>query len=276
MKIVKVKRRPINYKDYVRRSALESDATQTISGDSIIIDEDTDQVLVIYKILEDAEYHNKVFESLKKVKYFESQRSSGLMSRSRIFGYSPRNRMKTTDQACRVASLAKDQPAIHKLICDYARRIDDYYKANDDDKYKHHKELTEKVLEDYVIDGTLFTSGIVNYNNPLKYHFDAGNFQKVSSAMIAFKQNVRGGRLALPEYNVKLEIEDRSVTLFDGQEALHGVTPIKELGNDAYRYTVVFYSLVGMWQCLPLDEEIADARNARWKAELKKYDRKFS
>jgi hypothetical protein len=62
--------------------------------------------------------------------------------------------------------------------------------------------------------------------------------------------------------------------MFDGQELLHGVTPIKQLSEHARRYTIVFYSLVGMWSCLPLDEELADARNARWESELKKYERK--
>lgn len=276
MKIIYVKKQPINHREYVKRSAEESDAEILVTGDAVLVDEDTKEVLVIYKVLGKSELHTKVFEALKKIKYYESKRSSGLIARSRIFGFTPRNRMKTSDQTCRVASLAKEDVKTHKLICDYAQEINNIYSDNNPETYKKHKDLTEKVLKDYVIPNTLFTSGIINYNNPLKYHFDAGNFKNVSSAMIAFKEDTGGGHLSLPEYNVKLAIEDTSISLFDGQNILHGVTPIKKYSDNSFRFTIVFYSLVGMWQCLPLDKEIADARASRWQAELKKYEKKFA
>lgn len=263
-----------DHRKFVKRSAVESDCKQLITGDTVLVDKDTKEVLVIYKLLGETELHKQVFDSLKKIKYYESMRASGLKSRSRIFGFTPRLRLKLSDQTCRVASLAKDDPKVHKYICDYARYINSVYDENNPKLYEQHKELTEKVLKDYVIPETLFTSGIINYNNPLKYHFDSGNFKNVNSAMIAFKQNTGGGHLCLPEYDVKLAIENTSVSLFDGQNLLHGVTPIKEAAEDSYRFTIVFYSLVGMWQCLPLSEEIADARKSRWLSELKKWERK--
>jgi hypothetical protein len=274
MKTVYVEKKPINHRDYVKRSAEESDSNNLIEGDTVLVDKDTKDIVVIYKVLGQSEEHKQVFQALRDIKYYESKRTSGLMSRSRIFGYSPRNKIRIGAETCKVASLAKEDPTTHAKICRYAKVINDIYSENKPDLYARHKEMTERVLNDYVIPETLFTSGIVNYNNPLKYHFDAGNFSKVCSAMIAFKQNTGGGHLVLPEYDVKLAIEDTSITLFDGQNALHGVTPIQKFGDDSYRFTMVFYSLVQMWKCLPLDEEIAEARASRWQSELKKYERK--
>lgn len=277
MKIIRLHRRKLNLKDFIKRSALESDASQLIDYDCVVVDADTNEVVIIYKKIEDLPIHNKVFKSLEKVPFGSSTRVSGLKNPggTKVFGHVPRNRAKTVDQACRLSKLALEQPSTHNLLCEYAQVIQDIYKENDQSRFLRHQELAKNVNEGYVIPGTLFTSGIINRNNPLKYHFDRGNFTKVSSAMIAFKNDIEGGHLTIPEYDVKLEIADRTISMFDGQELLHGVTPIHPMSPDARRYTMVFYSLVGMWSCLPLDEEVANARNARWESELKKYNRKM-
>jgi hypothetical protein len=277
MKIYKLERRNINLKEYIKRTALETDASVLIDHDAVLVDKNTNEVMAIYSILPDTDIHKEVFALLNKVNYGQSQRMSGLKNTgvTKIFGHVPRMRAKTSDQACRLSKLATEQPEIHKKIAEYAQKINDIYKDADAERFKRHQELTKKVNQDYVIPGTLFTSGIINKNNPLKYHYDSGNFTKVASAMIAFKHDIQGGHLALPEYDVKFAIQDRSISLFDGQDLLHGVTPIIKKSPNALRFTMVFYSLVGMWSCLPLDEEIANARMARWESELKKYERKF-
>ncbi len=61
--------------------------------------------------------------------------------------------------------------------------------------------------------------------------------------------------MAVPEYDIGLEVADQSLTLFDGQALLHGVTPFRRSGPQGYRFTVVYYSLQQMWQCLPPGEE---------------------
>ena len=74
--------------------------------------------------------------------------------------------------------------------------------------------------------------------------------------MIAFKKDMGGGYLSIPEYDIGLEIADSSVTLFDGQKILHGVTPLKFLTPEAYRYTLVYYSMENMWKCMSPQEEL--------------------
>jgi len=110
---------------------------------------------------------------------------------------------------------------------------------------------------------SIFTSGIVNENNPLKYHFDTGNFKDVFSCMVVFKNGVENGFLSLPEYDVGFQLPNNSIFLFDGQGILHGVTPITRQTPESYRYSVVYYSLKRMWQCLEIDEELARIRKKK-------------
>jgi len=121
------------------------------------------------------------------------------------------------------------------------------------------------------MEGTPFTSGIVNKNNPLKYHHDSGNFKNVLSNMIVLKRGVKGGRLSCPEYDIKFECDDNCVVIFDGAQILHGVTPIiKPEGEETYRYSVVYYSLEQMWKCDSVNEEVKRIRKVKKEREFKR------
>lgn len=68
----------------------------------------------------------------------------------------------------------------------------------------------------------------------------------------------------MPEYNIGFECAHNTAMMFDGQESLHGVTPIKRESEMSRRYSIVYYSLRQIWNCLPLDEEIARLRNRKY------------
>jgi len=264
MQTIYLKKIPLDYKKYVKRSALEKDYRMMISESTVIRDDDTGEVKVIYYCIPlDT---TEVLEAVKKIKYQTTERSGGLKTTSRIFGYMPRIPMRT--DACRKASLAEDFPKENRIISDYAKNVSEVYQYENPKMFDKHDKLAKKVLPDYKIEGSPFTSGIVNKNNPLKYHFDSGNFNDVFSCMIGFKQDVGGGHLALPEYGAALEIAPNSITIFDGQKIMHGVTPIRYYNEDAFRYTIVYYSLKGMWKCEPLEAELARIRNKHSEREM--------
>jgi hypothetical protein len=134
-----------------------------------------------------------------------------------------------------------------------------------------HEGITaEKVQPDYRMAGTAFTSGIANDNNPLWYHFDTGNYPGVWSGMLTLRQGVEGGYLSMPEWDVGLRVADKSLLLFDGQGLLHGVTPITKTSETGRRFTVVYYSLKGMWKCLPPKAELERIRRVRTEREEKR------
>ena len=51
--------------------------------------------------------------------------------------------------------------------------------------------------------------------------------------------------------------------MFDGQKFVHGVTPIIKMNERDYRYTMVYYSLKGFWQCLTEEEELKRIRGKK-------------
>ena len=91
--------------------------------------------------------------------------------------------------------------------------------------------------------------------------------------MIAFRNKIEGGRLSLPEYNLGLEIDDSTVTLFDGQKILHGVTPIQYLSPESYRFTLVYYSLSQMWKCTTPKEELERIKRVKTQRNQDRYDK---
>jgi len=268
MKTILVERKQdFKYKDYIRRTAVESDYSTLIKEDCTLMDKDTGKLIGVYIVM--PKISSKLLKSLLTIKYDTNKRLAGLITRSRIFGYKPREKIR--NDFCTSSMLAKDNPQEHAIICNFAKEITKFYKKHCGEIYQEHADLTrDKLLPEWTIGDTPFSSGIVNKNNALHYHFDSGNFKDVYSNMVAFKSNTTGGYLSIPEYDIALEIANNSLVLFDGQKILHGVTPIKLLSENAYRFSIVYYSLQQMWKCEPLKKELARIKDVRTELENKR------
>jgi 2-oxoglutarate-Fe(II)-dependent dioxygenase family protein len=198
----------------------------------------------------------------KQLLYPKSTRTSGLETQSRIFGFSPRVAIR--NDFCSKTSMATDFPEAHEVFRKTGELIAPYYAGSFPEVYEANKVEMETVLPEWRFT-ELFTGGIVNKNNALAYHYDSGNFKNVLSCMLLFKESVRGGELVFPKWRIALDLPNASLTMFDGQAILHGVSPIQRLNRNAYRYTIVFYALRAMRECLPYDEELRRARLVKTK-----------
>ena len=250
----------IDLEKYKKRGALETDVEELITEDTIITT-NGEPVIMYCKLQENLD---ALRWAVQNIKYETGPRTLGLISQSRIFGYRPR--ITVRHDYCNPTSMATAFPKQHYIITNFAAELTKYYENNFPEVYeKHEQVVSEKILPDWKIDNSIFTSGIVNKDNPLKYHFDSGNFRGVLSNMVAFKKNIVGGRLVIPSYNIKLEIADGSLCIFDGQSILHGVSPFhsQKPNEDHYRYTIVYYSLEQMWKCEPFGEEIKRIRKRK-------------
>ena len=261
-----LRRRPVDLAQFVKRSALDDDYTELITDDVLLCDEASGEPLVLYcRLAADA---LKLRLTLDNIKFNTNERTGGLKTTSRVFGYQPRIALRR--DFCTMTSLAVDEPKANSLLCEWGRVIDPYYREFFPRVAAAHEDQVLHVLPEWRIAGTSFTSGIVNRNNPLKYHFDAGNFSQVCSCMIGLKRDVVGGHLCLPEFGLALEIADGSLSIFDGQSLLHGVTPLKRISPNGARYTVVYYALKAMWKCQPLNAELARIKAKRTEREFKR------
>jgi hypothetical protein len=226
---------------------------------------------VIYLHLQDD--LEDVRQAFERIRYIGDYRTAGLKTNSRTIGYLPRNTLRR--DFCTATSLATEQPREHAVATRAAAVAAQYYQQYNPAQYAAHVSSVDKVLPQYRLHGSPFTSGIINDNNPLAYHFDSGNFKGVWSAMFGFKRGASGGHLSTPELvdadgkALGFEIADKSLLLFDGQGLLHGVTPISLLPG-GHRFTVVFYSLQQMWKCEPVEGEIARIRRLRTERERRR------
>ena len=267
MKRLDIERKEIDKKDFVRRTAKLSDVSKHINED-VVIYEDNEPVL-LYRTL--PKKPTDVRWAVKNIKYNKSKRTHGLVNTSAVFGYNPRQENK--HDYCSSTAMGVHYPKQHFVISRYAKEVAKFYHEFFPRIYNEHKERVKKeVKKEWRIFDSVFTSGIVNKNNQLKYHYDSGNFKNVFSNMIVFKGDVMGGHLVIPELDISLEVGDNSLTIFDGQDYLHGVSPIEYLHKESYRYSVVYYSLERMWECQTIDEEITRIRSKKMQREINRLD----
>lgn len=267
MKILEIKSKPVITKDYKMRSATEADCSKLIDYDCLIT-VDGKPMILYAKINADTAH---LRWAVKTIEYQETLRTNGLKTRSAIFGFSPRVTMRK--DFCSATAMARNFPKQHHVICDFAKELTKLYEQYFAETLERHYAIAKgKVKPEWTLPQTPFTSGIVNKNNPLKYHHDAGNFKNVLSNMIVLKRGVAGGRLACPEFDVKFECDDNHVVIFDGAQILHGVTPIikPEGDENCYRYSVVYYSLEQMWNCDDVNEEVKRIRKVKKEREFKR------
>lgn len=267
MKVIEIVPKELDLTLFKKRTALESDADEVIDYDCLITSNGVPKILYI-KLNNNTD---PLRWAVRTIKYSAGKRTRGLLSQSTIFGYRPR--IATRKTYCSSTALSYSFPKQHYFIVDYAKELSTYYNNYFPDVFnKHTEEIKKRVMDEWTIAGTPFTSGIINKDNPLKYHHDRGNFKGVLSNMIAFKKGMKGGRLVIPEYGIKLEIDDNTLTVFDGQSIMHGVSPFQKIDEGGYRYTIVYYSLEQMWKCNTISEELTRIRVLKKSREHKRLD----
>jgi len=253
-----VKKKVTNVKDYL---LLDGEICLTLKGTP-----------VAYQLLLKPEETKQLRKAVRSIKYNTSKRTAGLTSTSNVFGYMPRR--KIFNDFCGATNMAYDQPEDFKILSDYAEVASEKYKQYFSDIYIKHKEkVAKEILPEWVLKGGVFTSGIVNKNNELSYHFDRGNYKDVKSNMIVLRDGgTEGGYLVLPKWKVMLSCPNNSLIIFEGENILHGVSKIIKPYKTSARYSIVFYTLSQMKNCLCRTEELKRFRSEKNKTEFKRLD----
>lgn len=256
-------------KQWVKRTAYDEDYNTFIKND-FILKENGVPIIVYLKI---PDFPSQQFlDVLSRVKYLRGKRTTGTRTYSKIFGNMPRETIRK--DYCSSTALAYEDPVGNKLICDYASELTKYYKKYCPQIFDYHRRMVQgNIRPEWVLEDSVFTSGIINKNNPLKYHFDRGNIRNAFSNMICLKKDCDGGHLSIPEFKLGLDISDKSLLIFDGQSLLHGVTPFKLTTSKGYRYTLVYYTLQQMWICQSPAEELERIKKRKTDREKRRYER---
>lgn len=251
----------------VGKAVKESHAGIMVKNDTVVYIDGSPQILYT-KLKFDL---SNVLWACQNMSYKKDMRTMGMISNSSIFGFMPRRPLY--HDYCHAAASQIEFPKATFFLEQAAQQLAEIYAQYFPEVYAKHQEIAErKILASWRMNGgnSIFSSGIVNKDNQLPYHKDAGNFPGVYSNMIGLKNGIGGGHLICPEYGLKFEIADGSLLIFNGQEILHGVSPIIKKSEDSYRYTVVYYTMQQMWKCLPLKEEIGRIRQVKASREEKR------
>lgn len=202
-------------------------------------------------------------------------RLSGILATSATFGYRPPVEIRKRDN-CSRCDLDSKYPDLAACLYGAGRMAAHALAEHAPDAYARTFAGASAIPSAWKMPGVPWTSGIINGNNALPYHRDSGNVKGSWSAMLGMKRNCDGGWLHLAEWDVWLTIPDGSITLFDGQAVMHGVSPFRITHPAGYRFTAVWYARSRMARCAadPRDEarraqRAADARAERAAAERK-------
>jgi len=202
-------------------------------------------------------YITNFFEKINLTKYFRAvkygkqPRNSGLITTDKVFGFSGRDAIRNFP--ARITSLHSSQPEVGKFFLALASIIDK--KMQELPEYKQQQETVQKEIPlDYIIPNSIFTSGVINKNNQLSYHYDSGNLKDTISALITCRSGSEsGGIIHIPDYGIYLKNLNKSILFFNNKETLHAVTPIDK---NEERYTAAYYTMANLRGCGTYEDEI--------------------
>lgn len=235
------------------------DAT-ILAGNVALIDADTERVTAI-QVVAIPEIANELARSLDGLKWdapvnarnksANEGRLSGIVVSHRTFGYTPPQVLRRR-YACQRSAFDKEHPDSRAIIADYLTAAEHVFRTQAHEVYAETAEHVRNTIPDaWRIAGTPWSSGIINNTAALPYHRDSNNIKGSWSAMLSARKNIEGGYLHLVDYDVYLAVPNGSISIFDGQSVLHGVTPFRPTHPHAYRYTAVAYSRSGLKVCCP-------------------------
>jgi len=233
-------------------------SSRVIDGNVAIIDELTEQVVAVQMVCA-SDLATDLAASLGQVKWDDqvfanattTSRLNGMAVTHRTFGYQPPVPMRRR-YGCSRSQFNSEYPKAMEQIAQFCKVAEHVFRTH---AHEVHDLTCGKVRDNippaWLIAGTPWSSGIINRTVSLPYHRDQANVTTSWSAMLVCRRQVEGGFLHLADYDTYFAVPHGSITIFDGQSVVHGVTPMKMLTPAGFRYSLVTYAKVGMRKCCP-------------------------
>lgn len=189
----------------------------------------------------------------------KSKNSAAASVASAVIGYI--DRMGGRFPFCRATAFTANEVADWEAVVPLAQFVSQSFAENVPDRYAAQADAARRTPSEYVIPNTCFTSLTVNHNIAGRIHTDKGDFAEGFGCICVFRRgHYRGGVLCYPEYLCGVDLEDCDLIFFD-PHAWHAVTDFYDTSPGYMRVSVVFYFREKMLNCLPVEEELARAKN---------------
>lgn len=243
------------------RQTYAPEPTEIVEGDVLLLDTEGNPLGFSVKLTERYMLLEQMVRELRfKVKWDDvavstsQSRMSGIRTVSRVFGYTGPKPLRRRYGGS-AAQIHRENPRLSQLLEDVTPDLWALFAGEAPEAAgDHFEKVKDRIHPDWWFGVCPWTSGVINRTSLLPYHRDSGNIAGTWSAMLCLRRGVEGGHLTLPEYDVTLAIPNHSVTVFNGQQQWHGVTPMTVKG-EAYRYTLVWYAKSDLAACGPASEE---------------------
>jgi len=230
------------------------ESSQMLLPETMYTDE-TGRPLLYYMNIADWPEAKKLTLASLSTDAHSSTRTNGAKTKSSVFGFMPRNALRYN--YCRKTVSTKKELQNWNLLVDFAKKklmplyLENFFVDTE-------MKMQKQILEDWKIDDTIFTTISINFNQLIKTHYDAFNTKGSLSNVLVLKENAKGGELYLPEYDAYIPQNHGDLTIFRGEEILHGVCKCDI--SQGFRASLVFYQLEQLKHCYPYLEELKTAQ----------------
>lgn len=241
--------------DLIKKTPTKSDYVTLIDTDTIFTK--NGKVQGIYKKIEHP-LINDIRKAVLDTKYVKTYRTrKALPTQSSVFGALPR--IPVRNDYCRFSAQTKNERHNTKRLFAFMEVLTDIYRNYLPEQYENDvKMINDNVSKDYLLKENMpFATANINVNHAIKYHKDTGNFKGNLSNVLILRDGIVGGQLVFPEYGIALAQDDSYLSVFDGQNEIHGVMPIIRTKQSPYRASIVYYTLENMKHCYPYEMEVA-------------------
>ena len=240
--------------DWVKETPQKDHYTTLISEDTIFTKNGIPVGLYI-KI--DHPLITEIRKATMETKYVKTYRTNkALPTQSSVFGSLPRIALR--NDYCRFSTQTKTEKKNTQRLFTFMPVLTEIYQKYLPEQYEHDIQvITENVDSDYLLkENQPFATANINVNHAIKYHKDTGNFKGNLSNVLILRSGIVGGELVFPEYGFALAQEDGYLSIFDGQNEIHGCMPIMKTSKNPYRASIVYYTLENMKHCYPYEMEV--------------------
>ena len=136
-------------------------------------------------------------------------------------------------------------------------------------RYEAQREYAERLLPDWRINETPWTTLTVNNNYSTGIHVDSGDLDAgVSCLLVLRRGDYDGAILTFPQWEIGVDLQDGDLLLMDAHQ-WHANTPMVMRSADAERVSVVFYLREGLLRC-----DTPEAEEAKHQAQVAAYNRR--
>lgn len=243
---------------------------EILRSSAVVVDADTQEV-VAAQITGHERLASEIAQQLHHVQWQGDPRVnggearlSGIVVAHNTFGFTAPVQLRRRF-GCSRSRFDTDNPQIATNLYRFAQQANEAFARFAPGAYRRTVAAVDNLIAPvWRLPGSPWTSGVINNTAALPYHRDSGNVRGSWSVMLGCRNDVSGGLLHLRDYDVYLAIPHGSLTMFDGQSLVHGVTPLEPTSLAAWRYTIVAYAKTTMRHCCsdPADEAERAAKRA--------------